>query len=640
MTPSLRTVPLHSQETARSFVSRLAAANGLPAMGDFCRDMRVSLSSLCAGDPAAIGALAELGQAKAEAMLANAIVRRDEGSWLGQLKLERKHSGKSLFRYCPRCLVEDMDRNGNTVPAVRPWLRVHWSVGAVRTCPKHHCLLVRENFGVPKYLCDDVAAVCRLHGDGIRRLADEAKTLPASHLERYLAQRIEGAEDASDLLGTLPFFVGIKLCEMVGASVLFGRKFTWKRFSPAEQVAAGSAGYEVVSGGLEALKAFLTPLYDEWSRSKALSAKGLGGGFFVWLQESRRNPDVDGLRELLRDHAMECLPIGPGDMFLGPVTAPRKLHSVYSAHLEHGIHPKRLKKLLVQEGFIEPEASKASDVRIVFDAVATQELLEAAADEIIGNDARDHLGMTRVQWREIRNAGLVMPLFGNGDGTYLSYSKAGLEAFLANVRYEKGVGGELVSLPRCIKLASCRYVDIVRLLQTGALDRVSFDPKRDGFAGVLVDASEVAAKTPRPELPGMTARQAAVRIGVVLDTVHALIANDDLPSIVHLTYGGGGRETRLVQPEDVEAFAAEYVPLKELAAMIGAEDWPRRARMLMDEMGIEPAFTLATHRTVIYRRNDAEAAVRNSLSKDTQTFQDYNNPTGKESRHHTEYDSM
>lgn len=365
------------------------------------------------------------------------------------------------------------------------------------------------------------------------------------------------------------------------------------------------------SGGTKALTGFLEPLYSEWSRSKATGAKGLGGSFFAWLQDSRRNPDVNSLRDLIRDHAMECLPIGPGDQFLGAVTSPRKLHSVYSAHIEYGIHPKRLKKLLVQEGFVTPETAKLTDVRVVFDAVATRELLEAAADEIIGNDARDYLGMTRVQWQMIRDAGLVKPLFGIGDGTYLSYSKAALDAFLASIRYKKGSGGDLVDLPRCIKLATCRYVDVIRLLQEGRLERVSIDPDKHGFASVLVDASEVATKIPRRALPGMTARQAAERLGVRLDTVHALITNGDLPSILHQSYGGA-REQRLVHPKEIEAFAKRHIPLKELATMIGAENWPRRARMLMDKMGVEPTFTLAEYKTVIFPRDEAIKAVQKS----------------------------
>lgn len=66
-------------------------------------------------------------------------------------------------------------------------------------------------------------------------------------------------------------------------------------------------------------------------------------------------------------------------------------------------------------------------------------------------------------------------------------------------------------------MAVCGYVDVIRMLQADELDRVDFNPEMEGFDGVLVDASEVAAKAPKKELPGLTARQAAQRIGVVIE---------------------------------------------------------------------------------------------------------------------------
>ena len=45
--------------------------------------------------------------------------------------------------------------------------------------------------------------------------------------------------------------------------------------------------------------------------------------------------------------------------------------------------------------------------------------------------------------------------------------------------------------------------------------------------------------------------------------------------------------------------------------MIGAEDWPRRAKMLMDKVGVEPSLTRETHSTHVYRREaTVPAAVR------------------------------
>ncbi|EFO30188.1 conserved hypothetical protein [Roseibium sp. TrichSKD4] len=607
-----RTIVSRSGETPRSVLSRLAAANGIPSARAFAKDMKLDLKAIEKADSANLKRLSEYSGVPLSALESNSIRTTKNGVFLGRELISRKVTAKTLFRICPHCLVEDMLRGPERKPEARAWLRSIWSVSQVRTCHVHQNLLVSLDTGIDQSIRTDVAAIMKCRSDEVQRLATAGRPLPPSPLENYTAKRLAGQEDNSDLLGKLPFYLAVRLCEMVGATLTVGRKFTWNGFREEQRVRAGATGYEFISEGKEAFLKFLELHYADWSRIRALGAKGLAASFFSWLQDGRKNPDMEPLREMVRSHAIGHLPLGPGDEFLGTITEPRRVHSVYSAHKDFGIHPKRLKKLLHQNGLISEEQTTLSDLRILFGAEEALPLLQDAAEEMTGSNARDYLGMTRTQWEQVQAGGFIKPLLGDGAGTRLSHSKARLQRFLESVRYEKGSGGELVPLSRCIKLASCGYADVIRLIQEDQLERVAVDPEQVGFAGVLVDATEVAGKVPRKALPGMTARQVAERLGFIVDTAHALIRNGDLPSTLHQEYADGRREARLVQPNDADAFADQHISLKELSTKIGAEHWPRRAGKLMADMGVKPVFTLESHRTVIFRRTEALSALSRS----------------------------
>lgn len=597
-----RTVDFHPGETPGSFAGRLAAANGVSA-SDFGRDMGFRLPALDAGDPEALLALARLGGVDAAALQATAIVMREDGLWLGDAKVSRRNISRGKPRVCAACLEEDLARDHEARAETRAWYRVVWSIPFVRTCPVHRCLLAQP--GDPRFAATSAVPDSLRRGHGwISDLARTSVTGPASPLEDWLATRLEGRAADSGLLAEFPFYVGVRLAEMAGATMLFGKEVAWSSLGERERVEAGASGFPVAQSAFED---FLVPFYDEWNRTKAIGAKGLGGSFMTWLQDNRKNPDYVALRSRVREHATDHLPLGPGDEFLGSVTR-RTLHSICSASIEYGVHPKRLRKLLIQEGVVSAESADLTDARVVFEAKAAHALIAAAAGEIIGEEAREYLGMNRVQWDQMRGARLVDTLFTESDETHRAYSKAGLDAFLASVRYDKGDGDGLVPVSRAAKLAVCGYVDVVKLLRDSGLDRVGIDPARRGFAGILVDADEVKRKVSKPPLPGLTARQASKRLGVVIDTVHALTANGDLPSTMQQTYGGK-REARLVRHEDVESFLTEYMPLSELARHLGVEKWPRHACRIMDEEGVAPAFTRETRRSVIYRRAEVEAVL-------------------------------
>ncbi|MBA8910535.1 hypothetical protein [Aminobacter ciceronei] len=416
-----------------------------------------------------------------------------------------------------------------------------------------------------------------------------------------MADRLSGRETEVGFLDQLPLYLAARLAEVTGACILFGKQVVLGGLSLEDRLNAGTAGFAVAQA---CLGEFLAEFYSEWVTSNTKGAKGVGGTFMKWLQDSRKNPDYEFLRGWVRDQAVEYLPLGPGDEFLGKVSH-RRLHSVYTAADEYQVHPKRLRKLLRQANIIGPETDGLHDSRAIFRVEAVHDLITAS---INGEQGREYLGMNRVQWEQVRKANLLETLFGESDETQTAYSKAGLDRFLESVSYQSGDVEGLVPIARALKLAGCGYVDVIVLLQQRSLERVSTDPSKRGFSAILVAADEVKQKVAKPALPGLTAKQVAKQMGLVINAVYALTAHGDLPSERMQSYGGT-REARFVRQEAVLAFLREYMPLSELAAYLGVQRSHHACR-LMDEAGVAPVFTSETRRAVIYRRSEVYAGLQ------------------------------
>jgi hypothetical protein len=69
------------------------------------------------------------------------------------------------------------------------------------------------------------------------------------------------------------------------------------------------------------------------------------GRLYEWLAHESDDAAYEPLRDIIRRHVIETMPLGPGDDVFGREVTVRRLHSVRSASLEMDVHPKRLRKL-------------------------------------------------------------------------------------------------------------------------------------------------------------------------------------------------------------------------------------------------------------------------------------------------------
>src|SRR5438105_4097034 len=115
------TIPFRADETPMSFVSRLAARNGVEAR-TLCRDFDLRFQNVVDGKADTLCRIAELAGIDRQPLLANAFVKTAPLQWTfrGQV-LHRTVLRRERIAICPACALDDLE----AAPALRPPVAAH-----------------------------------------------------------------------------------------------------------------------------------------------------------------------------------------------------------------------------------------------------------------------------------------------------------------------------------------------------------------------------------------------------------------------------------------------------------------------------------------------------------------------------------
>ena len=308
------------------------------------------------------------------------------------------------------CLAQDLAA-GAAPPGLSMYGRALWQIGSIRTCPAHAVALTTLSGGAKALDVYDFAARIAPYARDIEKLAATAKQQRLTEFETYLLNRLAGEGGGFPWLDGLPFHAAAKTCEMIGAVAARGRTPYLTRFSEDDWRETGGAGFAIAAGGEPAIRAFLTGLQQSYKR--ALGGKEMLNAFYgrlyQWLAGST-NQDFDPLRDLLRRHAIETMPLGPSDTIFGKPVEKRMVHSLYTASVETGVHPSRLQTLLTTIGLLAPASARETPNLVYFDAVAAATFLAKLSGSISMKEAETYLGAGRVHTRLLALAGFINPL--------------------------------------------------------------------------------------------------------------------------------------------------------------------------------------------------------------------------------------
>ncbi|OSP54756.1 hypothetical protein [Pseudoruegeria sp. SK021] len=165
-------------------------------------------------------------------------------------------------------------------------------------------------------------------------------------------------------------------------------------------------GYEIAKDGPEAILAALQRL-QELAGDPRQGPKKIYPVLYASLSGKYRDaPDHAPFRAIMRTHLLETWPLNAGDDFLGEPVEAHKLHSVASTSRQTGIDPRRLRKMLESKGHLD---SDRTDGWAVFDANATENLLDSLTRLLPAKDFWENLGMSRSQFDLLVEDGVLKP---------------------------------------------------------------------------------------------------------------------------------------------------------------------------------------------------------------------------------------
>ncbi|AVA21281.1 MULTISPECIES: TniQ family protein [unclassified Rhizobium] len=593
------TVPFYEDETITSFVSRLAIANFVEDVWEFCRHMGLSYRRIIDGELSEIRRVLDLAGHTSIEIGSRHVERIDRHVQINGEALSRASFHRYRLRYCPHCIEDDIKtRTGD--PLCRTYGRLHWCVIHVRTCSKHHVPLLQT----------DISALAGSHNIAAMIAARPSATFQNepqqfSPFEAYIEDRLWGRSERKSWLDRLPLFVAGKLCEMVGATKLFGKSYFAEEISEIDWIKCAQTGFEILSPGEDSFRDFLRSLHiDFWKQESSFGGRLLYGRLYERLAFEIDDAAYDGIRDIMRDVALSSVPFAIGAELFGPVTV-RRLHSIHSASRQYGIHAATVRKLLVKAGLLDANQSIATDSRTVFAAARVDELMEDFTSSMKPAAAREYLSTGRTLWRTLARGNYVELALASGPDVSLTpfYFKRDLDGFLDRatkcVTREFNQEAGYLTFAEAVKAANCRFEEILDLMLGGSLKNVSTNPGKMGLDAFRFDVEEIRRLTMLPDHGGLSLSDAEKRLRLARPVLAALIDQGFIEA-EHAINPVNRCLQRIVRPEVADRFAAEYVTLIAYAK----ERQRHFAGMKRDltAAGILPVITKESVGSTFYRR--------------------------------------
>jgi hypothetical protein len=590
------TAPLREDQTLASYVGTLAAINFQPDTDDFCRDMGTNLVHVANGHGEAIARIAQVSGVDAD-LVERAAFRRTHNRAL-------VHRGQTLtlhartpmtVKFCPSCLLT-VPPDWHHDPQHAVYGRTHWMAWQYRTCTQHCIQLASISTRSHGRQHDFMGAILPL----LDVLPDMAATLvqrDSTGLDAYVERRLNGR--SQEYLDGFGFSVAVRLCDMLGAVALFGRWPPHLGFDDQQWHLAGGTGYDIASKGADAIRDFLSGLKKTANRDSREGPHADWGILYNWMQDTR-DPEIEPLLELARDHIESSYPIAAGQRVLGRKTKERRMHSVWSASLEHKIHVDVVRSQLSAAGVIIDDSGRY-DNQILFPAPENRPLLESLARGVSALHAREYINCERQVFPVLVAAGILSPIVPVDVG-YPLFDTEALDRFIAAlmancVTYDTKPA-DLETIATARMKVGCSQAEIVELILQGRLKRLGKLGGVAGYASVLVDPAEVAPLVRGEELGGIVVTHITTDLGIPHAGLVKML-DKQLPTSWRM-HPKRRCLQQVVDQAVYDEFKSEYVSLRDLSRAAGVNHRQFQAKLRHRGIQPEPGFPAGVH---LYRRS-------------------------------------
>ncbi|WP_084798616.1 TniQ family protein [Pleomorphomonas koreensis] len=606
--------PLEHREPAAGFASRLAALNGR-LLGDFLREMGIDTWAVDTGDSEAVRTLALRGGADPGALARFTPTQTADKKYhiIAGQQFTRLSVFKTYFRYCPHCVIEDLERFEGPATA-RPWLRVEWMIDAIRVCPKHDTMLIDVDPGHRRFTSPDFCEAIGKLAPGLRQQADHAVRLPHSLLVDWIIDRLDGASSPTDALADLPMYAVLELATAIGLSALHPSRIKTKTLTEQQWAAVTEEGFRVLCGGEPALTVLLGRLNEVLMESRgAIGLRDAYGALYTLLQKTIADPIYDRFRSMVRQFAIETLPLNPGTEIFGEVLERPRVYSIHSASKVSGVHVASLRKLFARKGLVDGEKTSAlRDHRVLVRAEDIEEMLGGMKGSLSTPEVEAATGIPRMHLKALI-AGGYLPTVTNSAGKRRakhSFTQQAVDDMLERI-FEGAVPVETPtdrqrSIGDARRAADAKIDFVLSLIFEGRLAWKGLLGGKREYGAVLLDADEVTAIVRKgPEREGLIK-------GELQKFIPGLnhVAVSSLIELGHFSVTQEfNKETRRMMPvitrQSAEAFRAEYVTLGELSRTTGLH--PKVILKRLHEANILPAEDQGKLSIFLYRRREVSA---------------------------------
>lgn len=605
-------LPFDPVETPISFATRLAALHTGGRLVPFLHDMGVKPGALCLGDAEAVRQLCALAGVDSAPVLRNTAhtVGRRRANLRGEeITAEFLSSPDTVF--CPSCLAED-DAARGYIPGARRG-RLAWTLRPVRTCPHHQIALVhraREQWDDQYH---ELAVRVPERGNALLALANQCERRSPSPLQNYVMQRLEG-ETGPEWLDSQTLEQAVRATEMLGALIAFGAGANLTALDASGWDRAGRIGYACTAAGEAGIRDALQQVQAAFRGKPRPGRRKVFGRFYEWLSSTKATKDPGDIKRILREHIFDTMEVASGEEILGATLKERRLHSVRSLASEVKLNARTLRNFLASRGLVP--ADEALSEYHVFDAEAGRAAAASVCRSIHVISLPKALNCTRPQADQLL-AERILVRVGGGPGIAPGRIQRAVDAsdvsdFLVALRRNALMVAtapeSVVSISKAAEKAKLPCYAIVHLIIGGYLQRVFQLADVAGYAGVLVDPTEIRAQVHHVQAH-LSASAAFKTLWVPVDTGWALVdAPDDLALKPVVIRGPSGYQFRRFAREDVSEFMERVTTVHLIALRLGVEhkEVVRRLKVAF----VRPAISRRDAGMDVYRTADLPASLR------------------------------
>ncbi len=577
-------------ETLASYCSRLAAACGYRHARSFATDMGFSFQKVVTGDAGHIRTFASVLDVSVNHLSSGIISSGGKMHEIAGEKFSRPSVQRLRLRFCPLCVREDEHlcegRRG-----YRAFGRIDWLITANRACLKHEVqIITSEQFPSSKFN-HDFAANLAAERECMETHLASLRHMKVDALQLYMHARMAGMK-TSEWLDSLPIYIAATTCELVGGIERHEAGFLNSELDQVELSACADVGFSLLQGDESNFREFIRRRADRYfSTRRYAGGRSMFGRLYEKLAHHRADPNFEPVQRVMRDEVLNNVPLGPGDDFFGPVNE-RRLHSLRTAHVTFGVHPKRLMKSLLNAGHISSGTARTHG-RTVLPADVMENFVRDAVNGITAPEARALLGASRRSLDSLSEHGFISVQGRKEDNirTEPRYDAAQIETFLALLRSRVTCvpTAKLVPLLNAVHVTNCSYNALLDMIVNNELASVAWDQESVGLLAIRIDPDEVLAMTTEPD-EFVNLKTVEIEIPSSFNVVRALVVDGHLPSIKRPHPKAGIPQTA-VSIKALASFKQTYVSLANIARARGTRT--RKCRSYLEARGIAPSFVAA-----------------------------------------------